>query len=551
MNWKVKTDISNLLFLSVFMLILSLSMCENTDNPIEENYTVPSWTLYIRALQAGQTVSEAKKMLVSKEYPYNINTVINVDPTTQMGIVWYTNANVTGSVVQIVEGKVDKFSIFYKTREIHADYEAVENVNYVSIDRDDISINNNMALIATTGFKAGEKRAYTSNKALIDYLKPNTTYSYRVGKRNAWSEIGTFTTAKDNKDTFEFIYVTDTQANTDDMFDVSKKTIETAFQHAPDAKFLLITGDLVESSGELSSEWEWEQWFEKMQNIWLHLPIVPMQGNHDISPFCNLFHHFNTDNSYNLQQASDESKTAMGGTIYTFVYGDALFMIINYEDYGKGEPYFAALEQWMRKQVTEHHDIKWKIVAFHKTMFTGSAAHQDDSDGRIVRERMAPVFYDLNIDLVLQGHDHVYEVIGVLTAEKTTNGIVYTHLPEAVTKQKTVNPTFTDGTVGSNPSVSVTGKEGGTFNVSNGTLYILNNSAGKKKYYPRSHEQMEDALPQHGVDKYFELFNKFGQTGTPTFSHVQVSTDVIEIDTYTVDDGGEIMLFDTIRVVKI
>jgi len=30
-----------------------------------------------------------------------------------------------------------------------------------------------------------------------------------------------------------------------------------------------------------------------MQSVWLHLPIVPVQGNHDTSPFGNMFHHFN------------------------------------------------------------------------------------------------------------------------------------------------------------------------------------------------------------------------------------------------------------------
>ena len=238
------------------------------------------------------------------------------------------------------------------------------------------------------------------------------------------------------------------------MADFTKaRQIETACQQTPDAKFLLITGDLVESSNGQSAEWEWEQWFEKMQNSWLHLPIAPAQGNHDISPFGNMFHHFNTDDSYNMQQSDAETKTAMGGTVYSFVYGDALFIVLNYEDYRKGEPYFAALEQWMRKQIAAHSDVKWRIVAFHKTMFTGSSAHQNDLDGRVVRERMAPVFQETGVDLVLQGHDHVYELIGVLTVEKTTDGIAFTHLPEAVSQQTIGELTRADGTAACNPSV--------------------------------------------------------------------------------------------------
>jgi len=528
-------------------LFLFLIAC-NSIEPIEQDYTTPSWTRYVRALHSGQTINEAKTLLISKDYPYNINTTIHGNPATQMGVAWFTNASVAGGTVQIVEGKINQFSVFTKKREIPAVTTAVDTVNYVSIGRADR--NNNEALMAATGFVNGEKRSYTSNKALIDNLKPNTVYSYRVGKRGAWSQTGTFTTAKESKDAFEFIYVTDTQANTDEAFDISKKTIEVAYNHTPDAKFLLMNGDHIESAGAQSAEWEWEQWFEKMQHIWLQLPIAPAQGNHDASPFSNLFHHFNTDNSFNTRQNSPEAKTAMGGTVYSFVYGDALFMVINYEDFRKGEPYFSALERWMFQQISNHADVKWKIVSFHKTMFTGSRGHQDDSDGRVVRERMAPVFQEFGIDVVLQGHDHVYEVIGVLVAQKTETGVVYTHLPQAVSGQGWVEPTFTDGTANTNPSISVTGKEGGTYDVSNGVLYFLNNSAGKKKYYPRSKEQMEAALPQHGVKNYFELFNKFGQTGEPTFSRVKVSTEAIEIDTYTVNDSGKPTLFDTFRVVK-
>jgi hypothetical protein len=535
--------------LILFACALMLSgACTHTGDPQMQNYTVPSWTLYQRALHSGQSAEEAKTVLVPKERPYNINTTIHGDPATQMGVSWFTNASVTGGVVQIAEGTAAKAKLFAKAREIPAVCIAVDTINYVSIGRGEV--NNSKALIESTGFAAGEKRSYTSNKALIDQLKPNTTYSYRVGNKGAWSATGTFTTAKGNKDAFEFIYITDTQANTDAHFDLSKKTVEAARQRVPEAQFLLITGDHVESAGAQSSEWEWEQWFERMQHLWLHLPIVPAQGNHDTSPFSNLFHHFNTDNSYNLQQTSDDAKTAIGGTVYSFVYGDALFMVINYEDFRKGESYFAALETWMRQQTTIYSDARWRIGAFHKTMFTGSNGHQAGADGRIARARMSPLCQELNIDFVMQGHDHVYEVIGVMFVEKTKNGIAYTHLPHAVSNQQLVAPTFTDGTVNSKPTPDVTGKRGGAYDVSNGALYFLNNSAGTKKYYPRSNEQMEAAFPQHGVKDYFGFFNKFGQTGEPTFSRIKVATDAIDVATYTISDNGEIALFDAFRIVK-
>ena len=67
-----------------------------------------------------------------------------------------------------------------------------------------------------------------SNKAIVTGLTANTAYSYRVGKSGAWSSICHFTTAKTTKDPYSFIYFTDPQANTDEMFAVSSKTIHAA-----------------------------------------------------------------------------------------------------------------------------------------------------------------------------------------------------------------------------------------------------------------------------------------------------------------------------------
>jgi hypothetical protein len=247
----------------------------------------------------------------------------------------------------------------------------------------------------------------------------------------------------------------------------------------------------------------------------------------------------------------------MEGTVYSFLYGDALFMVINFENIPlpyvaseNNDTYINAIANWLREEVAAHSDVKWKIVAYHKSMFTGSASHQDDGDGRFVREKMAPVLQELGVDLALQGHDHIYEVIGVLTAANNNGNMAYVHLPKTVTNQEVVTPTQADGTVNCVPTTSVTGKNGGTFDVSEGVLYFLNNSAGQKKYYPRNEGQMEAAFAQHGVNNYFTLFNKFGQTGEPTFSHVKVSTEAIDIATYTVNNAGVPTLFDEFKVVK-
>lgn len=498
--------------------LLSASLCgasaqEITLNPAD--YTTPTWT-QLQRVMAG---------LQSGKLPYSINMTYNGDPTTRMAFAWFTNPEVKNGKVQLVVKNGDEAPDFSQPAlEIAATSLEVKDLNYVN------SRNN------VEGIEVNSKKSYTSHKALATGLEPATTYYFRVGNEEGWSETGSFTTAApsyDEKQGFSFVYITDTQAQDDEMFDVSQKTVHAAMKKVPESAFVLVNGDLVESSGSNNSEWEYEQWFSTMQDVWMNYPLVVAQGNHDTSGNSNFAWHFNTDTTFN---ATSPVRTAMNGTVYSFVEGDALFMVINYEDWSK-EGYFDALSDWMREQVKANENVKWRIATFHKNMFTGSQSHQSDNDGRVVREHMLPVFDELDIDLALQGHDHIYEVIGpVDNATKTL-------VDGAVEHVETVEP--------SGVRENMTGKAGGVFNVAKGTLYFLNNSAGRKKYEPRDEAAMIAAFGDHGVENYWGLFSgKFGQTGEPTFSDVQVTKDTIFIATYTVNDAGEPSLFDSFKVVK-
>ena len=504
----------------------SLTSIVNSLN--ESNYTIPSWTLLKRAVTAAavkDSASTAKLQIAlnglkAKEIPYSICMTFNGDPTSRLGFAWFNNAGVTGEKVEITEGNAADYNAFTTPKfSVDATGTALTDVNYC------VSGNN---LLALAGFENNSKRSYVSNKALVTGLTPNTTYSFRIGKPGAWSEIGTFTTAKSNKDSFSFVYVTDPQANTVDMFDVSQKTTHAANTMYPNANFWLSCGDLVETSGSPNSEWEYEQFFQTQQDIFLKKPFVPVMGNHDKTVNKNFTTHFNTESV-----SFDQTKSTTPGSNYSFVYGNALFMAMSYEDYSVAG-YLDDLTAWMRAQVAAHPEVKWRIAYYHKTMYTGSSSHQSDADGKAVRDAMTPIFDELKIDLALQGHDHIYEVIGPLKNK--------TLVADAVTNQITV---------AFDARANVTGKSGGTFDVKNGTLYFLNNSAGKKKYEPRSQAQMAAVEAGLGLTNYFGMFSgRFGQTGNPTYSNITVSTDAIDVNTFEVNDLGLASPFDSFKIVK-
>ena len=63
------------------------------------------------------------------------------------------------------------------------------------------------------------------------------------------------------------------------------------------------------------------------------------------------------------------------------------------------------MEQAM--QATAGQDITWKVVVFHHSIYS-VASHSLESGILTRREELVPVFKDLDIDVVLMGHDHVY-----------------------------------------------------------------------------------------------------------------------------------------------
>ncbi len=506
----------SVLSLSLAVLIGCMSASAATDRTItlsQNDFSVPAWTQLQRLVATMPSAST----------PFSINMTVNGDPSTRMGFAWFTNTGVTDGQVQLV-AKAGATDADFANPDFTfpATSSEVKGLNY-SIDKNKLA-----------GIEPNQKVDYMSHKAVAAGLAPATTYSYRVGKDGAWSGIGSFTTAPGKKDeSYSFIYITDTQAQYDGMFDVSQKTVHTAISKVPEAAFVLCNGDLVETSGASNSEWEYEQWFSTMQDVWMNYPLVVTMGNHDKSPNNNFAYHFNNATDFNDRFSPG---TDMNGTVFSFVRGDVLFLVISYEDWNK-EGYFDSLAAWMRQEVEAHKDTKWRVASFHKNMFTGSRSHQDDADGKAVRQAMLPVFNELGINVALQGHDHIYEVIGPV------NNMNKTLVEGSVEKVETVG----DGGEREN----MTGKNGGVFDVSKGTLYFLNNSAGKKKYEPRTEADMIASLDKHEIENYWGLFSgKFGQTGEPTFSRVDVTPETITFSTYTVDDLGNASLFDKFSVVK-
>lgn len=445
----------------------------------EVNYTVPS---FIEFLQTHDS-----SVLVNKEQPYCIVATINGDPRTQMAFCWFTNEGVTEGVVEITEVRNNEITRIEAspttTPPLHYAISSSGILKAAKIDKN-------------TAFR------YVSHKALATGLKPGTEYTYRVGYEGHWSETGRFRTADAEQGAFSFIYMTDSHIQNKEYIDAARSCADAVARYEKKARFCVFPGDFVDTGTDNNSEWEWEQWFEQvMKPVLRQMPIVPTDGNHDDSPLLNYSYHFNTDTSFN---STTHIRPQFAGINYSFVYGDMLLIAFSMQDFWRGEydiqqgtsEYLERdLGNWFKQQVAAAPQAKWHVGLVHKNLFSGSG-HQHDKESPLLRAAMLPVMKECKMDLVLQGHDHCYEVIGPVDS----------------------------------------------------TLYFIGATCGAKRYEPFTRGEMEASKHIHKVENYYDLFSKLAQPGAPCYTRVTVNKEHITLETFKVLQNGKIELFNTIQL---
>ena len=448
------------------------------------DYTVPS---FIRFLQTKDS-----SVLVDKHEPYCMVATINGDPKTRMGFCWFTNEGVTEGEVEI---KANVQSDKVQSTKVSATATTTPALHYAI---------SSSGLLKAAKIDKNTAFRYVSHKALAEGLQPGTEYKYRVGYEGHWSEWGHFRTADEEQGEFSFIYMTDSHIQNKEYIDAARLCAEAVAKNEKKARFCVFPGDFVDTGTENNSEWEWERWFEEaLKPVIMTMPIVPTDGNHDDSPLLNYSYHFNTDTTFNNET---KVRPQFSGINYSFQYGEMQLIAFSMQDFWRGEYDTQAcmseylehdLGGWFKRQIAAAPDAKWRVGLVHKNLFSGSD-HQRDKETPLLRCTMLPVMKDCRMNLVLQGHDHCYEVIGPV----------------------------------------------------NNTLYFIGATCGAKRYTPLTREEMEASKHIHQVDDYFDLFSSLSQPGAPSYTRVTVKKDCLLLETFIVRPNGKTELFKEIKVEK-
>ncbi|MEH6681258.1 MAG: metallophosphoesterase family protein [Sediminicola sp.] len=299
-------------------------------------------------------------------HPSHIMLNLGEDPATTMSVTWRTSADVDQGFAEIA--KATAAPKFWRTAvSLEADTE--------HLDAMDIALSNVNANYHSVTF---------------DDLEPDTLYGYRVGDGNHWSEWIQFRTASATPKKFSFLYMGDVQNN---ILELWSRLVREGYRKAPDARFIVYAGDLVEN-GQNSQQWS--EWFQA--GGWLHsmLPSFPVPGNHE----------------YKTDKKDEKKLSIQWKPQFTLPENgpEDVKETAYYSDYqGVRMIGLNCMEKWEEQaiwleEVLRNNPNQWTLITFHYPIFSSSSGR----DNKRWRELLKPIFDKYKVDLVLQGHDHTY-----------------------------------------------------------------------------------------------------------------------------------------------
>lgn len=345
-----------------------------------------------------------------------------------------------------------------------------------------------------------------SYKSTVKGLKPGTTYFYQVGsEKGGKSNVGTFKTSSVKQEGFEFIQYTDTQnaywnENIIDEAAYAADTIDKALTKFPNTNFVIHTGDFVETS---EVEDEWVDLMGQSEKSFLKTTIAGNSGNHDEYglSYDERFVHKYTDHFNVPSDGKDD-----GGTYYSYDYNGVHFVVLNTNDYKNKENKSIGDEQqaWIKADIkaARANGAQWVVLQYHKPIFSKSYHSLQDADVQNVKDEFMKIIDEFDVDIALQGHDHVISRTKSLKYAPKSKSVFNAYVAEEA--QKVDNVDYLKSPTG--------------------TTFVLPNTGGTKAYdaiYDKGLDHVKKVrkklnwLTQETLDEYNNLFAYGGQPSQP------------------------------------
>ncbi|MFC8514899.1 purple acid phosphatase family protein [Streptomyces sp. NPDC057257] len=284
--------------------------------------------------------------------------------------------------------------------------------------------------------------------AALDGLRPGTTYYYGVGHEGFdptapahRSTISSFRTAPATAEKFVF-----TAFGDQGVSQAAAANDHVLLRQKP--AFHLHAGDICYADGngrgQKSDGYDpsfWDQFLKQNESVARSVPWMVTTGNHDMEAWYSPDGYGGQLARWSLPDSGFDARTAPG--VYAFTYGNVGFVALDANDVSYEIPanhgYTGGKQtKWLDGKLGElraSKDVDFLVVFFHHCAYSTSS-HASDGG---VRAEWLPVFAKHQVDLVINGHNHVYERTDAVKAggavgravpvgastDPTRDGIVY------------------------------------------------------------------------------------------------------------------------------
>ncbi|MFB7268853.1 purple acid phosphatase family protein [Streptomyces sp. NPDC056244] len=284
----------------------------------------------------------------------------------------------------------------------------------------------------------------------LERLRPGTTYYYGVGHEGFdpadlrhLTTVSTFRTAPAAARTEAFVFTAfgdqgvsyDALAN--DQVILGQNP---AFHlHAGDICYADSSGQ-----GDSSDTYDarvWDQFLAQTETVASRVPWMVTTGNHDMEAWYSPDGYGGQNARWTLPGGGLDPVKSPG--VYSFTYGNVGVVALDANDVSHeiraNTGYTNGTQtRWLDRRLAAlraDRDIDFIVVFFHHCAFSTTSAHASDGG---VREAWVPLFDKHGVDLVINGHNHVYERTDALrsgtvrrhvdigaTVDSVRDGIVY------------------------------------------------------------------------------------------------------------------------------
>jgi acid phosphatase type 7 len=228
-----------------------------------------------------------------------------------------------------------------------------------------------------------------THEIVVNGLEPATAYRYTLTLGDGTTEQGSFTTAPEDARPFSFIIYGDNRSNP-----YAHAAIVATIRKTP-SEFLVHTGDMVYDGSQLEN---WKEFFSIEKDLLRERCVFPTIGNHEIAmPTSDGAQRY--ARMFRLPAPPDAAERW-----YTFRWGSARFFMLDAQD-----DFSTTERSWLEKALESAKNeagVVQRFVVLHHGPYS-SGLHGANESLRIAR--VPELLRSYKVDLVISGHDHIYE----------------------------------------------------------------------------------------------------------------------------------------------